>query len=98
MSKKDDIRIKDFLSRVGYDPNKKPEKVEYANPNTFNLDLGTKIVEVKSGAIAEITEVNKKRGIGLMLLNRGENPPIMYEWQSHFENRLNEGYIQVLSI
>lgn len=95
MSKKDDQRIKDFLSRVGYDPNKKPEKVEYANPDTFKLDLGTEILEVKSGLVAKIVEINTKRGIGLLPLNR-QNPFVLYEWQSLFESRLTDGYICVM--
>ena len=97
MSKKsaEDKRLEKFLAGFGINPNAKVETKIYANPETFQLKIGTKIKEVASGVITEIVDIVPDKGIILKILNRGE-PVVIKEWQAHFEKRINEGYLVVL--
>lgn len=99
MSKKsaEDKRLEKFLAGFGINPNAKVETKTYANPETFQFKIGTKIKEVASGVITEIVDIVPDKGILLKILNRGE-PVVVKEWQSHFEKRINEGYLVVLKM
>jgi hypothetical protein len=99
MGKRDDKRLADFCARFGYNPNKKketPQKI--VNLETCKFEPGTKILEVGGGLIAEITVIDEWKGIGVIPLNRGEQSKgnILYSSETDFENRIKEGYLQLL--
>lgn len=94
MGKKDDERLEKFLAKFGIDPNAKIEKKKYADKSTFKFPIGTKIHEVFSGAECEIIDIDEDKGIILKLINR--NSEVIHEWQSHFEKRIDEGYLVVV--
>ena len=85
-NKAQDKRLADFLSRV--------EKKTYANTETFQFKIGTKIKEVASGLITEIVDIVPEKGILLKTLNRGESV-MLTDWQINFEKRISEGYLVV---
>ena len=90
----EDKRLEKFLAGFGINPNAKVETKTYANPETFQFKIGTKIKEVASGVITEIVDIVPDKGILLKILNRGE-PVVIKEWQEQFEKRIDEGYLVV---
>jgi len=96
MNKREDRALKDLLNKYGIDPNAKKEKRIYVDINTFQYPIGTKVLEVYSGIIAEIVRFDENRGIILNVLNRGEGFNEICDWQSSFERRILEGYLKII--
>ncbi len=96
MSKREDKALENLLSRYGIDPNAKKEKRVYVDLNTFQYPIGTKVLEVASGLISEITGLDENRGIILNVLNRGEGNNEIVDWQSSFEKRIEQGYLKII--
>ncbi len=96
MSKREDKALENLLNRYGIDPNAKKEKHVYVDINTFQYPIGTKVLEVASGLISEITRLDENRGIILNVLNRGEGNNEIVDWQSSFESRIERGYLKII--
>jgi hypothetical protein len=96
MSKREDKALENLLNRYGIDPNAKKEKRVYVDINAFQYPIGTKVLEVASGLISEITRLDENRGIILNVLNRGEGNNEIVDWQSSFESRIERGYLKII--
>jgi hypothetical protein len=96
MNKREDRALKDLLDKYGIDPNAKKEKRVYVDINAFQYPIGTKVLEVASGLISEITRLDENRGIILNVLNRGEGNNEIVDWQSSFESRIERGYLKII--
>ena len=53
MNKREDKALENLLNKYGIDPNAKKEKRVYVDVNTFKYPIGTKVLEVANGLIAE---------------------------------------------
>lgn len=96
MSKREDKALENLLNKYGIDPNAKKEKRVYVDLNTFQYPIGTKVLEVASGLISEITGLDENRGIILNILNRGDGANEICDWQSRFESRISAGYLKII--
>lgn len=79
--------------------NRLPEKIVNLNTLCPNICKATRVLEVASGLIAEIVDIDEYKGIGVVAINRGERSTkdIMYDSQEFFEERLNKGRLKLLS-
>jgi hypothetical protein len=96
MNKREDRALKELLDKYGIDPNAKKEKRVYVDLTTFQYPIGTKVLEVASGLISEITGLDENRGIILNVLNRGDGANEICDWQSSFESRISAGYLKII--
>ena len=96
MNKREDKALENLLNKYGIDQNAKKEKRVYVDVNTFKYPIGTKVLEVANGLIAEIVGIDENRGIILNVLNRGDGNNEICDWQSSFESRILAGHLKII--
>lgn len=75
---------------MGVQEKKQVPKVDFS---TLDLKLGDTLLEVGSGCIAKIVEIDTYKGIGFQIVNRPRPEEILFDSQKEVEHRLKEGYL-----
>ncbi|MDR0714797.1 MAG: hypothetical protein LBF89_11165 [Bacteroidales bacterium] len=88
--KREDKTLEDFLARMGIDLKGKPPvpKVDFS---TLTLKTGDTLLEVASGCVAKVVEIDRDRGIGFSILNRPHPEILLYDTQKDVEQRIAKG-------